>query len=171
LRECPNCHNVLPSVCGKAACKIDGKCPQMIFLASYLPTKRKLALCQSSDEEESSSDCDSVGDSFEESDDPMDDEEDPLDEVTLKKIWSVISPPNVEADIVGKWFGVIYSSKKRASLFIAKINKRFLHDENGRVDKLLMTCLKPKVGLGNILEDTTKHLPPDQGMFDRDGWT
>jgi len=29
-----------------------------------------------------------------------------------------------------------------------------------------MTCLKPKVGLGNILEDTTKHLPPDQGMFD-----
>jgi len=38
-----------------------------------------------------------------------------------------------------------------------------LHDENGRVDKLLMTCLKPKVGLGNILEDTTT---PDQGMFD-----
>jgi len=57
----------------------------MIFPASHLPTKRKLALGQSSDEKESGSDCDIVSDCFEESDDPMDDEEDPLDEVTLKK--------------------------------------------------------------------------------------
>ena len=28
-----------------------------------------------------------------------------------------------------------------------------------------LTCLKPKVGLGSILEDTSKHLPLDQGMF------
>jgi len=28
LRECPNCHNVLHSVCGKAAYKIEGICHQ-----------------------------------------------------------------------------------------------------------------------------------------------
>ena len=28
-----------------------------------------------------------------------------------------------------------------------------------------MTCLKPKVKLGAVLEDIPKHLPPDQGMF------
>ena len=30
-RECPNGHNVLRSICGKATCKTNGKCPQMIF--------------------------------------------------------------------------------------------------------------------------------------------
>ena len=28
-----------------------------------------------------------------------------------------------------------------------------------------MHCLKPKVGSGNILEDTTSHLPPDEIHF------
>ena len=43
---------------------------------------------------------------------------------------------------------------------------RFLEDSDGKVGKVLMTCLKPKVGLGTIVEDTPKHLPPDEDMFD-----
>ena len=38
-------------------------------------------------------------------------------------------------------------------------------DEGRQVDKVLLTCLKPKIGPGNILEETPKHLPPDQDMF------
>ena len=43
---------------------------------------------------------------------------------------------------------------------------RFLEDSDGKIEKVLMTCLKPKVGLGTIVEDTPKHLPPDEDMFD-----
>ena len=121
LKECSNCHNILRSVCGRAACKIDGKCPQMIFPASHKPPKRKLVLGDSSDEEEDEADSDSSdSDSFkdlEDSDDRMEDEDGDEDEDTwkntLKKTWCVISPPNKEADIVGKWFAVIYDGKKR----------------------------------------------------------
>ena len=28
-----------------------------------------------------------------------------------------------------------------------------------------VTCLKPKIGSGKIFEETPKHLPPDQDMF------
>ena len=118
----------------------------MIFPAAHMSTKRKLVLGQSSDEEKSGSSSDITSD-FEDSDDPMDDKENnDLDdkELTLNKIWSAISPLNDETDIVGKWLGVIYSGKKRSSLFIAKVNKRFLHDENGKVNTLYYFGRYPK---------------------------
>ena len=37
--------------------------------------------------------------------------------------------------------------------------KQFLDDENGNVYAIEMECLKPKVGLGTIMEDTIDHLP------------
>ena len=57
------------------------------------------------------------------------------------------------------------SKKRTQHLFVAKANCRFLVDEGGQVDKVLLTCLKPKIGSGNILEETPKHLPTDQDMF------
>jgi len=39
-----------------------------------------------------------------------------------------------------------------------------LDDENGSVCSIEMSCLKPKVGLGTIMEDTPDHLP-DIGIF------
>ena len=49
---------------------------------------------------------------------------------------------------------------------MAKANRHFLEDKNGPVDNIIMTCLKPKVGSGNLLEDTPKHLPADEAPFD-----
>ena len=59
----------------------------------------------------------------------------------------------------------MYSRKHSKILYIAKLDQRFLANVDGEVDKILMTCLKPKIGLGTILEDTPKHLPPDHKMF------
>ena len=42
--------------------------------------------------------------------------------------------------------------------------KQFLDNENGNVYAIEMGCLKPKVGLGTIMEDTPDHLP-DIGVF------
>ena len=42
--------------------------------------------------------------------------------------------------------------------------KHFLDDENDNVYAIEMGCLKPKVGLGTIMEDTPDHLP-DVGVF------
>ena len=65
-----------------------------------------------------------------------------------------------------KWFAVMYNGKRK-TLYIAKLNTRFLKDEDGKINKLFkMTCLKPKVGFGTLLENSSKYLHPDQGMFD-----
>ena len=42
--------------------------------------------------------------------------------------------------------------------------KWFLDNENGMVYAIQMECLKPKVGLGTIMEDTPDHLP-DVAVF------
>ena len=84
----------------------------------------------------------------------------------LINTWEFLSPPSKEEDIIEeKWFAVIYAKKRTQHLFVAKANHRFLVDEGGQVDTVLLTCLKPKIGSGNILEETPKHLPHDQDMF------
>ena len=50
-------------------------------------------------------------------------------------------------------------------LFIAKLLKRFLKDEDGPAEEFFMRCLKPKLDTGTTLEDTPKHLPPDEDML------
>ena len=62
-------------------------------------------------------------------------------------------------DIVGKWFAISHFGQRRPTLLVGKVLKRFLFDKDGNVDELEMKFLKPKVGLGNILEDTPSHLP------------
>ncbi|KAG1653515.1 hypothetical protein GQR58_025525 [Nymphon striatum] len=44
-------------------------------------------------------------------------------------------------------------------LFVGKVLRRFLDDENGPTESLEMKCLKPKVGSGTTLEDTPTQLP------------
>ena len=66
----------------------------------------------------------------------------------------------------GEWFAVIMNGKKRKTLYVAELLSRFLVDEAGPVDKLEMRCLMPKVGSGNILNDTPELHPEDIGMFD-----
>ena len=56
-------------------------------------------------------------------------------------------------------------TKRISKLYVGKILKRFLADENGLVEKLEVRCLKPKVGSSTILEDTPAHLP-DVSLFD-----
>ena len=59
----------------------------------------------------------------------------------------------------------MYSGKHSKILYIAKLDQRFLANVDGEIDKILMTCLKPKIGLETILEDTPKHLPPYHEIF------
>ena len=44
----------------------------------------------------------------------------------------------VSGDLVGKWFAVIYDGGRRNQLFIAKVMKRFLINEGGPVDNILL---------------------------------
>ncbi len=82
-----------------------------------------------------------------------------------KETWRFLSPPNAESTIIKKWYAVCYQGKRSETLFVAKASRRFLKDKDGPVDSILMKCLKPKIGSGNILEDTPKHLPADEATF------
>jgi len=44
-------------------------------------------------------------------------------------------------------------------LYVAKILRRFLEDENGKVQSLQMECLMPKYSSGNVLQAAPSHLP------------
>jgi len=49
----------------------------------------------------------------------------------MKKAWEYLSPPNKEADLVGKWFAVCFAGKRSKNLYIAKMVSQFLIDEDG----------------------------------------
>ena len=180
LKECPNCHSVMKSVCSKAACQIDGKRPVMICPATSTATnplskpKRKLEDSSSEEDDDDSDDVESSssGDDLEtddyNDDDVIDEVEDsPLTKAisVVKEAWKSVSPPISEGNIIGKWYGVVYRGGKMPMLYVAKVLRRFLTDENGPVDKLEMECLMPKYGSGNILQAGPSHLPPDISQF------
>ena len=75
---------------------------------------------------------------------------------TLLETWCHLSPPIKESEIMGKWFAGIYETKRSKSLCIGQFMKQFLKDENGDVDAIEMRCLKPKVGLSTVMEDTPR---------------
>lgn len=86
----------------------------------------------------------------------------------IYQAWKALSPPNTEADIVGKWFGVVYHGGKKPMLHVAKVMKRFLQDEDGAVDSVKMECLMAKVGSGNVLKAIPSHLAKDTSFFKLD---
>ena len=65
----------------------------------------------------------------------------------LKSAWKRMAPPVTEKPILGKWYAVIYESKKTKNLFIGKVLCRFLLDDNGSAESAELRCLKPKVDL------------------------
>lgn len=79
------------------------------------------------------------------------------------KFWKSLSPPNDESTVVGKWYAVVYFTRKKSMLFIAKATRRFLKKDS--VSGIEMDCLKPHVGSGTVLEEVPQHLPRDTGVF------
>ena len=88
---------------------------------------------------------------MEESSEEDEDDEDG-DEMALLSLWKWLSPPTEEEEIVGKWFALVYESKKKSYVYVGKALKRFLQDVNGLAIGLEMNCLKPKIGSGDVLE-------------------
>ena len=66
--------------------------------------------------------------------------------------WKSLSPPVAKESVLGKWYAVVYSTKGTGQLFVSKIMKRFLVDENGVADCLNVLCLKPKVEPSTLLD-------------------
>ena len=167
LKECPSCHSIPRSICSKAGCKVDGKKPVMILPAVAAKIAKPLTFGSDEEmenDEESDSD---VEDSESDSDDILPIEVDPTKaaELEMKCASLSLSPPIAEKDIIGKWYGVVWQGKRTETLYVAKVIKRFLVDENEPVETLLMQSLKPKLGYGITLEDTPKHLPADEFQF------
>jgi hypothetical protein len=122
-KECSICHNIMRSVCSKVGCRVDGRKPEMILPAASLTHRRPLF--------DESDNWENEDFSSEESDNDMEIEdeelelevEDPLalSKCRLIKTWNSINPPVKEEDILGKWYGVVYESKKSSVFFVAKV--------------------------------------------------
>ena len=164
LRQCTVCHEVKRSVCSKGSCSIDGKKPQMLAVAAQKKRTLKFSESDNSDEcdEESTIESDCESDSLEEI--SSDEEIQNAATEKLQRTWSSLNPPVQEREVVGKWYAGIYEGKKGKKLCIGRLARRFLEDKDGEVDGIEMRCLKPKVGLGTVMEDTPDHLP-DIGIF------
>ena len=54
---------------------------------------------------------------------------------TMQKTQHWLNPPTKECGLVNKWFAVVYTGKRKKTLFIAKLLHRFLVNENGLADK------------------------------------
>ena len=164
-KQCPVCLQVMKSVCSKFRCKIDGMKPTMILpVAMTAKEPRRLFPAEESDTDSEESECSDDYSSEEEDalgkiDDDVNEDADLEPEYKLKLTWESLSPPNKEEDLIGKWYGVIYESKRSSMLFVGKILRRFLHDAEGPVDSIEIRCLKPKTGSGTILDDTPSHSP------------
>ena len=60
----------------------------------------------------------------------------------MQNCWKGLSPPTAEDDVVNKWHGCIYTSKRGPNLFIGKVTQRFLNDEGGLIAALEIDCLE-----------------------------
>ena len=83
----------------------------------------------------------------------------------LKNFYESLILPASKSDILNKWFACVYQIKNKPCLFIEKLIKRFLHDENGLIATPSIGCLKPPIGSGNIIECIPLHLPCDINAF------
>ena len=172
LKECSVCHNVLKSRCAKVSCQGEnGEKPTMLLSAAATAgssSRRKFKLNEeyeeSDDESESFLESElEVSDesSSEESETEEGMENDKLSDAiaTMTKTQHLLNPPTEEKYLIDKWFAVVYTSKRKITLYIAKFLKRFLVDKDGPVDECLMRCLKPKVDSGMVLTDTYSETP------------
>ena len=61
---------------------------------------------------------------------------------TVRKVWV----HQQEEDVVKKWYGCFYATKRGLKLFIGKAMQRFLNSESGLLTPLEIDCLEPKLG-------------------------
>ena len=166
-------------MCSKARCKVDGKKPKMLLpiVATKKKTSRKLS--ESFDESESETDVSEESDGQVDVSDDSDcvmetsDDEDKSGESQneaavsqLKKVRGSLDSSTPEEEILGKWYAVVYAGKESMSLYVAKILRRFLIDENGPVDSILTRYLKPIAESETRLQATPEHLPPTDAHFE-----
>ena len=158
LKQCPSCDSVMRSICSKSKCIVDGKKPTMISIKSTTRKAAKSTTALASDDDLSYDDLTDESDTDEESSEETELESALNRDIKeLRNTWNSLSPPNPE--LKEKWFAVEYRGKRRGQLLIAKLLHRFLVDKDGNVDRIVMNCLKPKVGSGNVLDEAPKHLP------------
>lgn len=119
---------ILKSICSKAACKEDGKQPNMILPAC---STRKWKLSESDidlseDEESSDDEFDFIvelddDEEFDEYDDDDADSDALADQ--LLKTWKGVKPPNKEENLLRKRSAVNYSGKHQQDQVQVKVNK------------------------------------------------
>ena len=66
----------------------------------------------------------------------------------LQNCWDTMSPPFPESDLKAAWYAAIFNvpERKRWTLYIGGVTKRFISKENGSVDCLELDCHKPASG-------------------------
>ena len=84
----------------------------------------------------------------------------------LRNCWDAFSPQIPENDLVNAWYaGIFYGAKKKGTLYLGRIGKRFLEEKDEPVDCFEVTCLKPLLAPSNtVLEEPLIHLLPDLGL-------
>ena len=65
--------------------------------------------------------------------------------VAMQNCWKGLSPLTAEEDVVNKWYGCIYSSKRGPNLLIGKATQRLLNDEDGLIMALKIDCVEQKL--------------------------
>ena len=75
----------------------------------------------------------------------------------MQNCWKGLSPPIAEEDIVNKWYGCIYMTKRGPDLCIGKVTQRFLNDEGELITALEIDCLKQKLGTTDHILKQTKN--------------
>ena len=150
LKQCPVCHNNLKSICSKVSCRTDEKKPTMILPAASTQKSahQKSLFCDTYSDNDGSMLRSMLSYDKEDVSESEDDVSDPVMAAKwkLKITWKTLNPPVKEDQILGKWYAIIYSSKRSSMLFVGKVLRRFLDDENGPTESLEIKCLKPKAG-------------------------
>ena len=69
---------------------------------------------------------------------------------SMEECWKTINPPELEADLIGKWFACIFRNKKTSSLYLGRVTKRSLSDDtNGYACDVELDCLPKKYSTVN----------------------
>ena len=85
----------------------------------------------------------------------------------FKNCWDAFSPPIPENDLVNAWYaGIFHEAKKKSTLHLGRITKKFLKEKDGPVDCFEVNCLKPLSASSNtVSEEPLIHLSPDLSLF------
>ena len=74
----------------------------------------------------------------------------------MQNCWKGLSPPIAEEDIVNKWYGCIYMTKRGPDLCIGKVTQRFLNDEGELITALEIDWVPQKTGYHRSYFETDK---------------